>query len=247
MKRLLGRAAEYPWRLMPRALRTAALKAAVFAAVRQPVKAALVDLLELDRAISGQIDLAAIEYGDGVHVKHRLMGYHDFFVHRIHRGERVLDIGCGYGAVAHSIVTRAGARVTGIDMDRANIEKARQKFAMPNLTFVLGEVPGDLQRDHFDVAVLSNVLEHIESRTDFLRELSDKATPSRLLIRVPMFNREWRVPLRAELGLFAYSDPTHFTEYTQESFEREMADAGFAITHLQINWGEIWAEVVPHA
>jgi SAM-dependent methyltransferase len=246
MTRFLRHAAEWPWRLLPRSLRTAALKAGVFATARQPARDALVELLEIDRVVSGQIDLAAIEYGDGVHVKHRLMKYHDFFVDRIGQGERVLDVGCGYGAVAHSIATRAGARVTGIDLDSRNIAQA-QRFAGPQLTFVQGEAPRDLKWEHFDVVVLSNVLEHVEARPAFLQQLRDKASPSRLLIRVPMIDREWRVPLRAELGLYRYSDPTHFTEYTRDGFEREMAEAGFAVTHLQVNWGEIWAEVTPAA
>lgn len=245
MKQMLRALAELPWRLMPPVMRDALIKAGIFAAARRPAKAALTELLELERVISGQIDLAALEYGDGVHVKHRLMRYHDFFVGRIRSADRVLDVGCGYGAVAHSIADRAGARVTGIDLDAGNIAKARQLHAHPGLTFVHGEAPRDLQPEHFDVIVLSNVLEHIDSRLDFLRQLLDKTTASRLLIRVPMFNREWRVPLRAELGLFHFSDPTHFTEYTRESFEQEMAAAGLAISHLQVNWGEIWAEVAP--
>jgi hypothetical protein len=49
--------------------------------------------------------------------------------------------------------------------------------------------------------------------------------------------------VRSELGLYAYSDPTHFTEYTLDSFEQEMRDAQLSITHYQVNWGEIWAEV----
>lgn len=247
MNRMLRALAEMPWRLLPPSLRLAALKAGIFAAARRPAKAALIELLEIERVVSGQIDLAALEYGDGVHVKHRLMRYHDFFVSRIHAGELVLDVGCGYGAVASSIAERAGARVTGIDLDAGNITQARQRSTNPNLTFVHGEAPRDLQQRQFDVIVLSNVLEHIEARLEFLRQLIEKASPSRLLIRVPMRDREWRVPLRAELGLFHFSDPTHFTEYTREGFEQEMAAAGLAISHLQVNWGEIWAEVRPAA
>lgn len=245
MTRVLRTVAELPWRLVPRSWRSAMLKAGIFAAARQNARAALVELLEIDRVVAGQIDLAAMDYGGGVHVKHRLMPYHDFFVSRIRRSDRVLDVGCGYGAVAHSIASRTGARVTGIDLDAANVAQARQRYPAPNVSFVHGQAPGDLTVEHFDVVVLSNVLEHIEQRVIFLRQLRDKATPSRLLIRVPMIDREWRVPLRAELGLFHYSDPTHFTEYTRESFEREMAASGLRIDHLQINWGEIWAEVRP--
>ena len=233
--------------MLPGGARLALLKAGIFAAARRPARDALLELFELDRVVSGQIDLAAIEYDHGVHVKHRLMAYHDFFVDRIGPTDRVLDVGCGYGAVAHSIATRSGARVTGIDMDAANVAKARRQFEAATLAFLHGTAPGDLGREHFDVVVLSNVLEHIESRREFLRQIIEKTTPSRLLIRVPMFDREWRVPLRKELGLYHFSDPTHFIEYTRDSFEREMADANLVIAHLQVNWGEIWAEVRPRA
>ena len=87
-----------------------------------------------------------------------------------------------------------------------------------------------------------SMLEHIERRVEFLRDVQSRLSPSRWLIRVPMFDRDWRPSLRKELGLFAYSDPTHYTEYTVESFRAEMREAGLGIRHLQVNWGEIWAE-----
>ncbi len=62
MKRLLRNLVEWPWRLMPRTIRTRLLKAGVFAAASQPARPALVELLELERVVSGQIDLAALEY-----------------------------------------------------------------------------------------------------------------------------------------------------------------------------------------
>jgi len=34
-------------------------------------------------------------------------------------------------------------------------------------------------------------------------------------------------------------------ERTQARFENEIRAARLTITHLQINWGEIWAEVRP--
>jgi len=247
MKALLRSLAEWPWRLCPPSLRMMLLKAGVFAAARRPAREALIELLEVERVVSGQIDLAALEYGDGVHVKHRLMRYHDFFVDRVAAGESVLDVGCGYGAVASSIAQRSKARVTGIDLSAPNIAQARAAFAAPGLEFIVGTAPDDLGSTHFDVIVLSNVLEHVEQRREFLRALVAKASPARLLIRVPMFDREWRVPLRQELGLYHFSDPTHYIEYTRDTFEREMQEAGLVVRHLQVNWGEIWAEVAPAA
>ena len=202
-------------------------------------------LLMLENVVNKLINRLAIPYDDGVHVKHRLMRYHDFFIDRIAPGERVLDIGCGYGAVAYSLATRAGALVTGIDLNEVNVEKARSKFHHPNLTFVHGDARTNLPSGPWDVLVLSNILEHIDQRVLFLTELQQGLRPSRMLIRVPMIDRDWRVPLREELGMFHFGDPTHFTEYTAESFEKELIEAGLTIRHVQYNWGEIWAEVVP--
>ena len=53
--------------------------------------------------------------------------------------------------------------------------------------------------------------------------------------------------MKKELGLPYFLDDTHFTEYTQESFEQEMAGAGLSVNHLEVRWGEIWAEVAPDA
>ena len=191
----------------------------------------------------------AIEYDgqDQVHPKHRLTAYHDFFVDRIHPGDRVLDIGCGIGAVANSVAVRSGAYVVGLDLSEKSIEFARQNWRSPNLQFMVGDARYDLPDEHFDVVVLSNVLEHIEDRVDLLRAIQRKVTPGRFLIRVPLFERDWRVALRKELGLFYFSDPTHYIEYTVESFKAEMRQAGLNVTELQVRWGEIWAEVAPHA
>lgn len=247
MKNLARAAATLPWRVLPRRVRHALLKSGIYASAAADPKSALTQLLEMDSVLSGQIDLVSIRYGDGVHVKHRLMAYHEFFVSRIRPDDRVLDVGCGYGAVANSIAERAKADVLGIDMSAANIEQARRTFLHPRLQFMTGEAPHDVPEQRFDVVVLSNVLEHIEHRVTFLQMLLKRARPARLLIRVPMSDRHWHVPLRREMGLFHFSDPTHFTEYTRQSFEDEMRHARLSIAHLQVNWGEIWAEVVPSA
>lgn len=65
----------------------------------------------------------------------------------------------------------------------------------------------------------------------------------RALIRVPLFERDWRVPLKRQLGVEWRLDPTHETEYTLESFRAEMDEAGLRVTEQMLRWGEIWAEV----
>ena len=243
MNRLVRGVAIAPFKLLPAAARRRFVHAALHAAAAQPPRNALRELMTLESDLSGLVDQAAMAYDGGVHAKHRLMRYHDFFVDRLTPGERVLDIGCGYGAVAFSMVSRAGANVTGLDMDAENIANAKRRFPHPNLQFVVGEAPRDIPATPFDTVVVSNVLEHVADRIHFIGQVQQRVNARRWLIRVPMFDRDWRPALRQEIGLFPYSDPTHCTEYTQESFEAEIAAAGARIQHLQINWGEIWAVV----
>lgn len=187
----------------------------------------------------------ASAYGDGVHTKHRHIRYHDFFVARISPGERVLDVGSNNGAVSYDVAEKAGAYVVGIEIEPANVELARKMHPHPRIEYRLGNVLTDLGEEPFDVVILSNVLEHLPERPALLRRIQRLVHPSRILIRVPLFERDWRVPLKRELGVEWRLDPTHEIEYTLEEFADEMAAAGLKITHQQVRWGEIWAETAP--
>ena len=178
---------------------------------------------------------------DGIHPKHRLMGYHRFFVNNIGELDSVLDIGCGNGALTYDVAKKA-RRVTGIDLEEKNIAKAQQHFSRDNVEFLCGDVTRDLPDDHFDVIILSNVLEHIEDRVGLLVEL--KRLAPRFLLRVPMENRSWIDLYKKEQGVEHRLDPTHFTEYTFVSFKDELNMAGLEIVESNIQFGEIWAVVV---
>lgn len=188
----------------------------------------------------------ATVYGNGEHPKHRLMRYHDFFVENIPPGSRVIDVGCGYGAVARSIADRvAKVQVIGIDLDEGRLSQASASNDLPNLRFILGDVLTDLPNGTWDIVVMSNVLEHIDQRVEFLRNLTCRVRPAHILIRVPLFERHWHMPMRHELGINYFSDQTHFIEHTLQGFHEEVEAAGLEIAHCKIRWGEIWAVVTP--
>ena len=198
-------------------------------------------LLRLDNVLYHYVSVVAVRHGGGLHPKHRLTAYHDFFARHIQAGERVLDIGCGNGVVDWDVVTRTGAFVTGVDRDAAAIAHAQAHYQHERLRFRVGDALALADGETFDVVVLSNVLEHLDQRVEFLRRVREKIEPRRLLVRVPLFERDWRVPLKAELGVDHRLDPTHYTEYRESEFRDEIGRGGFEVVEAEIRWGEIWA------
>jgi SAM-dependent methyltransferase len=201
-----------------------------------------------DMPIYDAIDVTVVEAYGGVHPKHRLMKYHDFFVDRIHPVEHAIDLGCGIGMVAASIAERGGAKVTGVDWSPSNLAKAHEIAASRGLTDRITWVHADICETRipgsFDAIVISNVLEHVTDRPARLRRWADWYAAKRILIRVPAFDRNWQTPLKQELGLDYRCDPTHETEYTEDQLRSEIAAAGMTVGDFISRWGEYWAEAV---
>lgn len=250
MKKLLlalAGAASWVYRLIPFGLRRRLVMglAVLESRIGAPDEA-LRRLYGIEDSLELVINERAMALGGGEHPKHRLTRYHDFFAARITDGERVLDIGCGYGAVARSIAQHVpGADVTGIDIDAANVAQARDADNPPNLSFVEGDATKAFPEGGWDVVVLSNVLEHIDDRPGFLRTVASTLQPKAVLIRVPLFERSWHLPMRREVGANYYSDPDHRIEHSRREFEAEVDAAGLDIVELETPWGEIWARCAP--
>ena len=128
---------------------------------------------------------------DGLHPKHRLMKYHEWFVKRLQKNWKVLDIGCGNGALAYDLRSRC-AFVLGIDINPDNIRIARTQFAREGINYVCGDAKQINFQEKFDAIVLSNLLEHFENRVEFLKRIyanQDAKNSPVLLLRVPMITR----------------------------------------------------------
>jgi SAM-dependent methyltransferase len=214
---------------------------------RRPPRSSMRFLMRLDQDVRNLAGVEAVRLGDGVHPKHRHMRYHDFFTERLKPGERVLDIGCGMGALAYDLAALAGARVTAVEMEEANVRVARERFAHEAIRYILGVAPRDVPSEPFDTVVMSNVLEHIEDRIGFLRAVQARCRPARWLIRVPAYERDWLVPMKDEVGIDSRLDSTHFIEYADGCLEKEFGQAGLRVTELKRIWGEIWCEARPLA
>lgn len=182
----------------------------------------------------------AVKAEGGLHPKHRIMCYHKFFVDNVNSNDVILDIGCGNGALTYDVAKKA-KKVVGIDLNKNNIAIAKEKYSVPNIEYMVGDVTKVLPNKKFNVVILSNFLEHIENRIEFLENI--KKIAPKILIRVPMFNRDWITLYKKELGIEWRLDSTHFTEYTLESFQEELKDAGLNLKEYKIQFGEIWARL----
>ncbi len=102
---------------------------------------------------------------------------HAFVANQIETGARVLDIGCGTGALAFRLAPRA-AEVVGVDLSPAMVAYANRRLrerAMENVSFVVGDAATALAGRpdaSFDVATMVLVLHEIpaEARARVLRD-----------------------------------------------------------------------------
>lgn len=183
---------------------------------------------------------------EGVHPKHRLMRYKEWFLDHISSEDVVLDVGSNTGAMPRLLAQKAKF-VYGIEIDQKLVEKARRQGQPPNVDLIQADAT------RFDYATLqpisaltlSNVLEHIEDRVGFLCAILTRVNwqqgkPRRVLIRVPMVDRDWITLYKREFGVEWRLDPTHYTEYTMPELLEELTVTHLTIESHEVRFGEAY-------
>ncbi|MFH0969757.1 MAG: class I SAM-dependent methyltransferase [Patescibacteria group bacterium] len=184
------------------------------------------------------IGILVIKENGGIHPKHKILNYYEFFLNNISSSDKILDIGCGNGACTNAVAKKV-AKVVGIDISKNNIKMAKERFSNENLEYIVGDATAYEFKENFDVIVLSNVLEHIENRQNFLEKI--KKLAPKILIRVPLLTRDWLAIYEKEKGLEYRLDKTHFIEYSEESFRDEINKAGLKIESFYVKFGELYS------
>ncbi|MGB3739952.1 MAG: SAM-dependent methyltransferase [Pontixanthobacter sp.] len=72
------------------------------------------------------------------------------------RFQNALDIGCSFGTLTRLIARRC-ASITGVDVSKVAIEKAREECA-PSIRFIRGEMPAIWPQARYDLILLSEIL-----------------------------------------------------------------------------------------
>lgn len=127
-------------------------------------------------------------------------------------GKKVLDIACGEG-YGSNLMAENAEQVTGIDLDRAVIEKAKKKYTRSNLLFCQGStshIPG--ADNCFDIVISFETLEHVEEQEQFFAEIKRVLKPGGLLLISTPDKHQY-----SELA--NYNNPFHKKELYEKEFK----------------------------
>ena len=161
----------------------------------------------------------------------------------IKAGERILDIGCGRGELAHYIYKYTNASVVGLDYSIDAIHIANETF--PNidkerLQYIQADILEYKPSSKFNKIALADVIEHLdqESLEKMFRQISKKlltkdgtlvghTAPNKLHYEV---DYEKRRVFAQQAGTYLpknprtiYEDITHINEQTEESLHRALS------------------------
>ena len=147
---------------------------------------------------------------------------------------RLLDIGCNEGRNLR-MYARNGFQVEGLELnEKAAVEARNAGFSVH--TCLLGEFDS---AGPFNVAVLSNVLEHSLNPRQMLRDVDRiLVTGGQVWISCPN-SRSW---LRTVFGRFwiNWHVPFHISHFSAETLRQLLADAGFAQVEIRQITPALW-------
>ena len=155
-------------------------------------------------------------------------------------GTRLLEVGSGEGYLL-SALRDEGFEVTGCDVSRSAVERARGTFGLPMLH---GELPDlGLPEASFDVVLLYHVLEHTPDPASLLATVREVLRPGGLaIVEVPNLDS---ARMRTPGGRRHILDvPFHQVHFTPAGLRRLLARQGLELRQLTIPFGPPLAPVL---
>jgi len=190
--------------------------------------------------------ILAVRVNGGIHPKHRILRYKEWFLDRIESNDVVLDVGSNTGSMPVLMADKC-RYVYGIEIDPCLAKKAKEKCQNANIEIFTGDATSYYYKlcEPISCVTLSNVLEHIVNRVDFLKQIQSAvvwSNPSskKFLIRVPALERDWLAVYKKEFGVEYRLDRTHAVEHTRKQILDEIGDAGLQVESFETRFGEYY-------
>lgn len=166
-----------------------------------------------------------------------LPGSHNYLAHQIvrivdeHRPGRILDAGCGNGALA-GLLAKRGYDVHGVDGDPGGIEIARRNN--PDARFEVGSFDTD-PPGKFDFVLSTEVIEHLYTPGDLARYCFKALRPGgTLAISTPYHGYLKNLALSVAGAWDAHFtvgwDGGHIKFWSRATLTKLLTDAGFEVT-----------------
>ncbi len=150
--------------------------------------------------------------------------------------ESVCEIGCGAGAVLRAIHDELpGASLIGFEVAQDALELAAPR-ATDRLSFELRDVVGDPPAERFEVALLLDVVEHVEDPLALLRAVRGFAGRTVLHIPLELSVQALLRPGRLERS---HDQSGHLHFFTEETALALLADSGFRVIDSEITAGAV--------
>ncbi len=170
----------------------------------------------------------------------------DFFIGKVWKNAKVLDLGCGRGYVAKKLLPKTN-RILGIDYNASSIDYAKSSLADSGVTFICEDIfdyLGKHSDEKFDVVVLSHVLEHIDDPETFLKRINHIG--NFFYVEVPDIETShlntYRQLLKTDL---LYNDADHVHEFDRNQLKGILNRANLRIVDGEFRWGvmKFWCQM----
>lgn len=158
---------------------------------------------------------------------------------------RMLDVGCGAGVLlSHLVEIGRCSESWGIEFVESAAREAEKVLDKVIVADLEARVP-ELPRNHFDIIMCLDVLEHLRDPWATLSELCESLTPGgELIVSLPNIRYVEVLKDLVYNGRFAYTeagvlDRTHLRFFTRESAEQLLEGAGLDEVSVDLHPGSV--------
>ncbi len=151
--------------------------------------------------------------------------------------KRILDVGCGAGALGFALKKEIDAEVWGIEIVNQQAEKAKEKLDKV-LIGDINEKIKELPDNYFDTIIFADVLEHLPYPDETLEKIHRKLKNNGELIASIPNVQHWTVIKALLEGTWRYEDAgildkTHLRFFTDKTALEMFEKTGYEVKHIE--------------